>query len=141
MATPENFGELGTRPTHPELLDWLAVDFMKNGWRMKRLHRMIMTSTVYRQSSRQTGTRAHVAAKKTDPLNKLLWRMNMRRLEAEAVRDAIIDASGKLDRTLGGKAILIEHDPSGLQTIDRNDPTPMQNGAAVSTSWRGATIR
>ena len=124
VATPENFGELGTRPTHPELLDWLAVDFMKNGWRMKRLHRMIMTSTVYRQSSRQTGTRAHVAAKKTDPLNKLLWRMNMRRLEAEAVRDAIIDASGKLDRTLGGKAILIEHDPSGLQTIDRNDPTP-----------------
>ncbi len=124
VATPENFGKLGAPPTHPELLDWLAVDFMKNGWKMKRLHRVIMTSTVYRQSSRQTGSGAHVAAKQTDPLNKLLWRMNMRRLEAEATRDAIIAASGKLDRTLGGMAISIEHDPAGLQTIDRNDPTP-----------------
>ncbi len=128
VATPENFGELGARPTHPELLDWLAVDFMDNGWRMKRLHRMITTSTVYRQSSRQTESRGHAAAKKADPLNKLLWRMNMRRLEAEAVRDAILAASGKLDRTLGGPAIMVEHDPSGLQSIDRKDPTPNAAG-------------
>ena len=124
VATPENFGKLGARPSHPKLLDWLAVDFMKNGWKMKRLHRMIMLSTVYRQSSRQTESSAHAAAKKRDPLNKLLWRMNMRRLEAEAVRDAVIASSGKLDRTLGGPAILIEHDSSGLQSIDRKDPTP-----------------
>jgi hypothetical protein len=123
VATPENFGKLGAPPTHPKLLDWLAVDFMKNGWKMKRLHWMIVTSTVYRQSSRQTES-AHAAAKKRDPLNKLLWRMNMRRLEAEAMRDAIIAASGKLDRTVGGPAILIEHDSSGLQSIDRNDSTP-----------------
>ena len=123
VATPENFGKLGAPPTHPKLLDWLAVDFMKNGWKMKRLHRMIVTSTIYRQSSRQTES-AHAAAKKHDPLNKLLWRMNMRRLEAEAMRDAVIAASGKLDRTVGGPAILIEHDSSGLQSIDRNDPTP-----------------
>ena len=129
VATPENFGELGTRPTHPELLDWLAVDLMNNGWRMKRLHRLIMTSTAYRQSSRQTSAGSHVAAQKSDPLNKLLWRMNMRRLEAEAVRDSIIAASGKLDPALGGAAILMEHDPSGLQSIDRSDPT-------ANAKWR-----
>lgn len=123
VATPENFGKLGAQPTHPKLLDWLAVDFMTNGWKMKRLHRLIVTSTVYRQSSRQTGS-AHAAAKKRDPLNKLLWRMNMRRLEAEAMRDAVIAAAGKLDPAVGGPAILIEHDSSGLQSIDRNDPTP-----------------
>ena len=124
VATPENFGKLGAPPTHPELLDWLAVDLMANGWKMKRLHKIIMTSTVYRQSSRQTESSVHAAATQSDPLNKLLWRMNLRRLDAEAMRDTIIAASGKLDRTLGGKAILMEHDPSGLQSIDRNDPTP-----------------
>ena len=123
VATPENFGKLGAQPTHPKLLDWLAVDFMQNGWKMKRLHRLIMTSTVYRQSSRRTDA-AHAAAKARDPLNKLLWRMNMRRLEAEAVRDSVIAVSGRLDPTVGGPAILIEHDASGLQSIDRNDPTP-----------------
>ncbi|MDE0293781.1 MAG: DUF1553 domain-containing protein, partial [Bryobacterales bacterium] len=123
VATPENFGKLGAQPTHPKLLDWLAVDFMQNGWKMKRLHRLIMTSTVYRQSSRQTDA-VHAAAKARDPLNKLLWRMNMRRLEAEAVRDSVIVVSGRLDPTVGGPAILIEHDASGLQSIDRNDPTP-----------------
>ena len=124
VATPENFGKLGAPPTHPELVDWLAVDFMTNGWKMKRLHKIIMTSTVYRQSSRQTESSVHAAATQSDPLNKLLWRMNLRRLDAEAMRDAIIAASGKLDRTLGGEAILMEHDPSGLQSIDRNDTTP-----------------
>ena len=128
VATPENFGELGARPTHPGLLDWLAADFVKNGWKMKRLHRMIMTSTVYRQSSRQPESRQHTAAKKADPLNRLLWRMNMRRLEAEAVRDAILAASGKLERTLGGPAIMVAHDPSGLQSIDPEDPTPNAAG-------------
>ena len=123
VATPENFGKLGAQPTHPKLLDWLAVDFMQNGWKMKRLHRLIMTSTVYRQSSRQTDE-AHAAAKARDPLNKLLWRMNMRRLEAEAVRDSVIAVSGRLDPSVGGPAILIEHDARGLQSVDRNDPTP-----------------
>jgi len=127
VATPENFGKLGAQPSHPKLLDWLAVDFMQNGWKIKRLHRLIVTSTVYRQSSRQTGS-AHVAANKRDPLNKLLWRMDMRRLEAEAMRDAVITAAGKLDPTVGGPAILIEHDSSGLQLIDRNDPTPNAAG-------------
>ena len=85
VATPADFGTLGDRPTHPELLDWLADDFVAGGWRLKRLHRLIMTSTAYRQSSRRTP-----ALDAADPDNRLLGRMPVRRLEAEAVRDAIL---------------------------------------------------
>jgi hypothetical protein len=74
--------------------------------------------------SYQLSTGFHRANFENDPDNKLLWRMNMRRLEAEAVRDSVIAVSGRLDPTVGGPAILIEHDSSGLQSIDRNDPTP-----------------
>jgi hypothetical protein len=83
---------MGTPPTHPELLDWLATDFMENGWKIKRLHKMIMTSNVYRQSS-STGAAENqeLAGQKTDPSNSLLWRMNLRRLEAEVVRDSVLD--------------------------------------------------
>jgi mono/diheme cytochrome c family protein len=102
VETPENFGRSGSPPTHPELLDWLAVNFMDNGWTLKRLHKLIMTSTVFRQSSRQQGAGGSPEALKLDPQNRLLWRMNLRRLEAEVIRDAMLAASGKLDRTMGG---------------------------------------
>ena len=103
VETVANFGRQGARPTHPELLDWLAVDFMEHGWRMKRLHKMMMTSTAYRQSSRRPAGGERAAARTTDPENHLLWRMNLRRLEAEAIRDSVLSASGKLDReTMGG---------------------------------------
>ena len=105
VATPDNFGRQGSPPTHPELLDWLAVDFMDHGWGLKRLHKLIMTSTVYRQASRQPAEGKQSAALAVDPENKLLWRMNLRRLEAEAIRDAVLAASGKLDRTMGGAPI------------------------------------
>ncbi len=97
VGTPSDFGRNGERPTHPELLDWLASDFMANGWRFKRLHRQIVTSYAYRQSSAAT---AQGMAK--DAGNRLLWRMPLRRMEAEALRDAILQTSGKLDRTMGG---------------------------------------
>ncbi|MBM3786655.1 MAG: DUF1553 domain-containing protein [Acidobacteria bacterium] len=112
VATPENFGKAGEAPTHPELLDWLAADFMANGWQLKRLHRTIMLSTAYRQSSRSSGSSA------ADPENKLLARMNLRRLEAEALRDAILTASGKLDRAIGGPAIALKPQPDGGQVLD-----------------------
>ena len=89
VETPDNFGKLGAAPTHPELLDWLAVDFMKNGWTLKRLHRQIMTSSVYRQSSHQPADGETSLAKKVDPENHLLWRMNLLRLEAEVIRDSV----------------------------------------------------
>ncbi|MFN0165060.1 MAG: DUF1553 domain-containing protein [Bryobacteraceae bacterium] len=120
VETVENFGKLGTPPTHPELLDWLAVDFMKNGWKLKRLHRMMVVSSAYRQSARQPAD-ANALARKADPDNHLLWRMNLRRLEAEALRDAILIATGQLDRPVGGPPVVLKPRPDGLQDLVEKD--------------------
>ncbi|MBW3623514.1 MAG: DUF1553 domain-containing protein [Armatimonadetes bacterium] len=100
VRTPDNFGLLGDRPSHPELLDWLAATFVEGGWSMKRLHRTIMLSSAY-----QMGTAHDAKAELADPENRLLWRMPRRRLEAEPFRDAILAVSGKLDRTRGGSLL------------------------------------
>lgn len=92
VATVDNFGLNGDRPTHPELLDWLASDFKANGWSVKHTLRRIMTSRVY-----QLGSDRNSTAEEIDPDNSLLWRANHRRLEAESIRDAILVVSGKLD--------------------------------------------
>ncbi|MBL8240439.1 MAG: PSD1 domain-containing protein [Bryobacterales bacterium] len=117
VATPDNFGSTGTLPTNQPLLDHLAVDFMQNGWSAKRLHKQIMLSTAYRQSSLQ-----NEQASKVDPDNKLLWRMNLRRLDAEALRDSVIAAAGKLDTTPGGPPIQLEMRPDGLQIVSTKEP-------------------
>jgi mono/diheme cytochrome c family protein len=119
VETPDNFGKAGASPTHPELLDWLAVEFMKQGWSMKKLHKLIMTSTAYRQSSEQPS--ADSVAIKVDPENRLLWRVNLRRLEAETVRDAIMAVSGKLDRTLGGPSVEGPLMADGLEDFYNSD--------------------
>ena len=98
-----DFGRNGAKPTHPELLDWLAVEFMESGWSMKHLHRLIVTSDAYRRSS-AAGADA-VAAAKSDPENKLLWRMNESRMEAEVVRDSILHLAGSLDPKMGGQEL------------------------------------
>ena len=95
--TPNDFGRMGSQPTHPELLDWLAVDFRDNGQSLKKLHRLIVTSATYRQSSL-----GHPANEKIDTSNAFLWRMNRRKLEAEAVNDSVLAVAGKLDLTMGG---------------------------------------
>ncbi|MEO8495943.1 MAG: DUF1553 domain-containing protein [Planctomycetota bacterium] len=103
VTTPSDFGYGGARPTHPELLDWLARKLIEEKWSMKAIHRLIVTSETYRQTSR-VGSRASdqkdPAAIDTD--NRLLWRMNPRRLEAEAVRDSVLAVTGKLNRTMFG---------------------------------------
>ena len=98
VASVANFGLAGKPPTHPELLDYLAVEFMESGWSMKKLHRLIVTSATYRLGSQaaDAGNRA------ADPENRYLWAMNPRRLEAEAIRDSVLATAGQLDRTLGG---------------------------------------
>lgn len=122
VATPDNFGKMGATPVNQELLDWLAVDFMNNGWSAKYLHKLIMKSSVYRQSARQ-GNEAWVEkAKVTDPANSLLWRMNLRRLDAEALRDSLLAVSGKLDKTQGGPAIRLEMQPDGVQVVSSKEP-------------------
>ena len=98
VRTPSNFGKLGETPSHPELLDWLAATFVEKGWSLKDLHRRILTSNTWKQSSRFDAAKF---AKDGD--NRFLWRMNSRRLEAEELRDAILAVSGKLDLTLGGQ--------------------------------------
>jgi hypothetical protein len=97
VRTPSDFGFRGDLPTHPELLDYLAVKFVEEGWSLKKLHRLIMTSATYRQASAD-----NERARQVDPENQLLWRMNRRRLEIEAVRDAMLAAAGRLDLTVGG---------------------------------------
>lgn len=95
-----DFGRNGKPPSHPQLLDWLAVEFMERGWSMKHIHRLIVTSRDYRLDSRVGETQR--ASLERDPENRSLWRFAPRRLEAEAVRDCVLAASGQLDRTIGG---------------------------------------
>ena len=97
VDSPNDFGRLGQLPTHPELLDWLAVEFRDGKQSIKDLHRLIVNSAVYRQSSA-----GNVDAAKIDGSNRFLWRMNRRKLEAEAVRDSVLVVSGKLDKTMYG---------------------------------------
>jgi mono/diheme cytochrome c family protein len=100
VATPNDFGRMGATPTHPELLDWLAVHFRDRGGSLKELHRLIVTSAVYRQSSRHRPDYARI-----DADNQYLWRMNRGRLDAESVRDAVLRVTGKLDPKMGGPSI------------------------------------
>ena len=98
VETVFDFGRNGQRPTHPELLDWLAVELMDNGWSMKHLHRLIVTSSTYREASAS----ATAAAQPADPDNRWLWHFPSRRVEAEVVRDSILFAAGELDLAMGG---------------------------------------
>lgn len=108
VATPSDFGKLGALPTHPELLDWLAAELRDNGWSLKRLHRTIMLSTAYRQASAQDS--AQIAA---DPDGRHYSRKKVSRLDAEALRDRALAASGALDRSMFGPAIGVVEDDSG----------------------------
>jgi mono/diheme cytochrome c family protein len=103
VATPNDFGVQGQRPTHPELLDWLAKELIAREWKLKSMHKLIMTSAAYQQASTFDATDA-----KTDPENQFLWRFSPRRLEAELVRDNLLAVSGKLDRTQFGPGTLDE---------------------------------
>jgi hypothetical protein len=142
VRTSSNFGKLGEAPTHPELLDWLASRFVGDGWSLKKLHRLIVTSQTYRQSSTVSPE-----AKKLDPENRLLGRMERRRLEAEAVRDNLLAVAGKLDLSLGGPSsrdfnnprrtlyqMTIRSDRSSFGPLfDAADSTAMVDRRVVST--------
>jgi hypothetical protein len=106
VPTPSDFGTRAELPSHPDLLDWLASRFMKNGWSLKKLHREIMLSATYQQSSRtNSADPGFVRAMEIDAGNRLLWRMSPRRLSFEEVRDAWLAATGELDLRVGGKPI------------------------------------
>ena len=112
VSTPSNFGTQGARPTHPELLDSLAVQFMDSGWSLKWLHRKIMLSATYQLSSTH-----QPEAEAIDPENFLLWRMNRRRLEVESWRDALLYVSGTLDKTTGGPTVKLSDTNNHRRTV------------------------
>jgi hypothetical protein len=112
VASPGDFGQLGGEPTHPELLDWLAAEFMRNGWSLKHLHRLIMTLRTYRQTSTRDSTRDRI-----DPDNTLLSRMNVRRLEAETLRDSLLAISGQLNPKIGGAPVPVMFNMEGQVVI------------------------
>ncbi|MFO0979566.1 MAG: DUF1553 domain-containing protein [Planctomycetaceae bacterium] len=103
VSTTGDFGKAGDRPSHPELLDWLAADFVEHGWSIKHLHKRILMSDAFRRSSGIDESPQHQAAKAKDPDNRLLWRGSLRRLDAESIRDRMLVTSGELNPTVGGR--------------------------------------
>jgi mono/diheme cytochrome c family protein len=112
VGTPGDFGRLGERPTHPELLDWLASEFVQSGWSLKHLHRLILTSTAYRQSSARPTPHP-------DPDDKLVGRFPVRRLDAEAIRDATLAVSGRLNPKPFGPPVPVMENDAGLAVIGK----------------------
>ena len=129
VATPDNFGKTGSPPSHPELLDWLALEFMdptfgdRKGeaprWSIKALHKLIVTSSTYRQMSAYQPA-FHAEAKRCDPENRLLWRQHLRRLEAEARRDGVLMAGGSLNLQMFGPPVPVKVSADGEVTTANN---------------------
>jgi hypothetical protein len=112
VSTPENFGRAGALPSHPELLDWLATEFVARGWGLKAMHKLMLTSSAYRQAS-AVSAEVREAARQVDPDNRLLWRQRLRRLEAESLRDAILSTSGSLNPQMFGPPVPVRRQPDG----------------------------
>jgi hypothetical protein len=116
VGTPSNFGKMGDPPSHPELLDWLAVEFVEKGWSLKAMHRLMLTSQAYQRSS--ADVEGNLAA---DPDNRLFWRMPRQRVEAETIRDLILASSGALDRTIGGPNVFPYIDPDLFEASSKRN--------------------
>jgi hypothetical protein len=112
VTTPSNFGQLGDRPSHPELLDDLAARFIANGWSLKWLHREIVLSAAYRQAAVHNAAYDHA-----DPDNRLIWRMNRQRLDAESWRDAVLSVTNQLDTAIGGPSVDLDKDHNRRRTV------------------------
>jgi len=119
VATPDDFGTRGAKPSHPELLDWLAREFVESGWSIKHIHRLILNSTTYQQASADTST--------------LLASFPRRRLEAEAIRDAMLDVSGLLDRKMAGISIATEARDDGSFDVPADDAGRYRRSVYLST--------
>jgi hypothetical protein len=124
VSTADNFGHAGSAPSHPELLDWLACEFAQPAgpqaaWSVKHLHRLILTSATYRQSSANQTSEIR-NPKSIDPDNRLLWRQRMRRLEAEPLRDAVLAVAGNLNRQHFGPPVPMVRQPNGEVVVADN---------------------
>ena len=126
VNTPDDFGTMSEPPSHPELLDYLAGKFIEDGWSVKKLHKQIMLSSVYQQSSANNPRYAQ-----TDPQNRLLWRANIRRLEYEPLRDSLLAIGGTLDATMYGRSVDLNKEPYSTRRsiygyTDRQNPADVQ---------------
>jgi hypothetical protein len=135
VNTPADFGAMGEKPSHPELLDWLASDFVQHGWKLKRLHKLILTSTAYRQASRRDPKQ-----ERRDPENRLYWRKPVQRLDAEVIRDAVLATSGSLNRKQFGPPVPVRPDVHG-QIVVGEDKTTGDNKMPVEGSLNGEEFR
>ena len=116
VVTPNNFGFKSAPPTHPELLDWLAFEFVEGGWSIKKIIRMIVLSETYKQSSRNPDSDTFM---QIDPDNHLLWRRNIRRMDAEVLRDSLLQVSGDLNLKMGGESFYPDLAPEVLEGFSR----------------------
>ncbi len=127
VATPDDFGSRGSPPTHPELLDWLTVEFMENNWSIRHIHRLILNSTTYRQSSNPSSITS------PDPSNQLLSHFPKHRLEAEAIRDVMLKISGRLNDSMYGKSVPVKKQKNGMFVVDPEHPECHRRTIYVST--------
>ncbi len=158
VASPSDFGTLGERPTHPELLDWLASEFVAQGWSLKKLHKTIMTSAAYQQRSggvvesgsdggkrsptqRSSTPALQNSASQLDPDNKLLWHYPLRRLDAEQLRDSLLAVSGKLNEKLGGAPVPIMNDETGQVVVGVNTDDTAGRPSGKFVSLNGEEFR
>ena len=135
VGTPADFGFMGERPSNLQLLDWLANDFVEHGWRLKRLQKLIMTSTAYRQSSRREARKERI-----DPENRLYWRKPVQRLDAEVIRDSMLSVSGSLNDKMFGAPVPVRPDVHG-QIVVGIDKTAGDNKMPVEVSLKGEEFR
>ena len=137
VANVFEFGRKGSPPSHPELLDWLAVELMEHNWSFKHLHRLIVTSNAYRMSSSSAGAEANA---KLDSENKYLWRMNSIRMEAQVVRDSLLHLAGDLDLTRGGPPVPITEQENSRRractfSIRTTNTTSCSTSSTTPTCW------
>ncbi len=144
VETVFDFGRKGSAPLHPALLDWLAVEFMENGWSTKRLHRLLVTSSAYRLSSSSAG--AAPKNREIDPENHLYWRMNPARMEAQVLRDSLLSLAGELDPKLGGPSVPVQDEGSRRRSLyfvhshnDQNRFLSTFDDAAIRECYRRST--
>jgi hypothetical protein len=139
VATANDFGRLGEKPSHPELLDWLAREFVAGGWSVKKLHRTLMTTAAYRRASTHPDS---AAARLKDPENRLLWKMPVRRLESEEIRDAMLATSGELDLAAGGPAVDVNLPRRSVYTkAQRNLRDPLLDAFDLPDSFASVPSR
>jgi hypothetical protein len=139
VPTASDFGHLGQPPTHPQLLDWLTVTFIERGWSIKELHRLILTSATWRQSTHHPRAEEH---QQRDPAGSLLWRARVRRLRAEQIRDALLRATGECEPSLGGPSVASTSPRRSLYVkVYRNTPDEFLHAFDMATGLKSVAER